>query len=149
MPPTERAAGKFYLFTQVEENGPPRAGRKTPAETGREGLWNAVKATYAAVFPVGHPCHDGALFGKVAQEGHPRSAEERLRKLHNHGAFAFPAEHKWKSVERHLREVHGVKVGGLFDSSVFPSSLSHPPAGGGWGRAGGWGGRTRLPLVCS
>ena len=40
-------------------------GRKTPAETGREGLWNVIKAAYAAAFPQDHPCHSGPVFGKV------------------------------------------------------------------------------------
>ena len=117
--PKARAAGKFYMFTQVEEDGPLQPGRKTPAETGREGLWNAIVATYRAVFsspvPV-HACHNGPAFGKVAQEGHPGSTEVKLQRLHNHAALAFPEEHRWKAVERHLREVHGVKVW----SSVYP-----------------------------
>ena len=115
--PSESSSGSYFLFTQVEEDGPPRPGRKTPEEVGREGLWLAVKAAYAAVFPEGHACHAGPLFGKVAQEGHPRSTEDRLKRLHNHGAFAFAADHRWRAVERHLRETLGVKVlgpAGLF-----------------------------------
>ena len=109
--PGATSSGKFYLFTQVEEDGPPRPGRKTPAEVGREGFWNALKAAYAAVFPQGHACHTGPVFGKVVQEGHSNSAELRLRRLHHHAACAFPAEHRWKAIERNLREVQGVKVG--------------------------------------
>ena len=108
--PAERQAGKFYLFTQVEEDGPRRPGRKTPAEVGREGLWSAIVTAYKTAFPPNHPCHGGPLFGIIAQEGHPNSTEFRLRRLHNHGACAFPAEHKRRAVERHLREVQGVKV---------------------------------------
>jgi hypothetical protein len=111
--PNDRYAGRFYLFTQVTETGPPRPGRKTPEAVGREGLWRAVVATYAAVFPVGHPCHTGPAFGKVVQEGHPNSTVQALVHVHNHGAFAFPADHKWKAVERHLRVVQGIKVGCL------------------------------------
>ena len=110
--PAERYAGKFYFFTQVEEDGLRRPGRKTPGEVGREGLWSAIVTAYAAVFPQNHPCHSGPLFGKIAQEGHPTSTEFRLRRLHNHAACAFPADHKWRAVERHLREVQGVNVRG-------------------------------------
>ena len=102
--------GKFYLFTQVEEDGPTRPGRKTPAQLGREGFWDAIKAAYAAVFRPDFPCHTGPVFGKIAQ-GHTNSAELRLRRLHNHAACAFPAYHRWKAVERNLREAQGVKVG--------------------------------------
>ena len=34
-----------------------RPGRKTPAQVGRQGLYEAVEATYAVVFPEGHACH--------------------------------------------------------------------------------------------
>ena len=108
--PANNSSGKFYLFTQVEEDGPPRPGRKTPTEVGREGLWLALKAAYAAVFPDSHACHTGPVFGKVAQEGHPKSAELSQRRPHNHGACAFAADHRWKAVEKNLREVQGVKV---------------------------------------
>ena len=111
--PSERAQGSFYLFTQVEEDGPPRPGRKTPQEVGREGLWLAVKAAYAAVFPAEHACHGGPLFGKVGQEGHPASTDDRLKRSHNHGAFGFAAEHKWRAVEKNLREVQGIEVRAL------------------------------------
>ncbi len=37
-------------------------------------------------------------------------SESQLRRLHNHAACAFAADHKWKAVERHLREVQGIKV---------------------------------------
>ena len=111
VPPGDRAAGKFYLFTQVSENEA-RPGRKTPEEVGRQGLYDAIAAAYGAVFAEGHPCHDGPLFGKVVQEGHASSTEPSLQRLHSHAACAFPAEHKWKAVERHLREVQGVKVHG-------------------------------------
>ena len=110
--PNERAAGSFYLFTQVSEDGPPRSGRKTPEEIGRGGLYLAVHTSYAAAFPQDHPCHSGPLFGKVAQEGHPNSSELTLLRLHNHCACAFAEEHQWRAVERHLREVQGVRVGG-------------------------------------
>lgn len=110
--PANNSSGKFYLFTQVEEDGPPRPGRKTPTEVGREGLWLALKAAYAAVFQQGHACHTGPVFGKVVQEGHPNSAELSRQRLHNHGACAFAADHRWKAVEKNLREVQGVKVRG-------------------------------------
>jgi len=47
----------------------------------------------------------------VVQEG-PASdtSVPALKNLHNHAACQFPAEHKWKAVEKHLREVHGIKV---------------------------------------
>ena len=106
----ENASGRFFLFTQVEEDGPPRPGRKTPAETGRQGLYEAIGRTYQAVFPEGNANKAGQLYGKVVQEGHSRSNVASMRRLHNHAACAFPTEHRWKTVERHLREVEGVKV---------------------------------------
>jgi len=110
--PPDNASGRFYLFTQVEESGPRRPDRKTPAEVGREGLYKAVVATYAAVFREGHACHTGPSFGKVAQEGHPNSSDPKEKNLHNHAACAFPADHRWRAVEKHLRETQGVKVRG-------------------------------------
>ena len=97
------------MFTQVTENEA-RAGRKTPEEVGREGLYRAIVETYSIVFPAGHPCHVGPEFGKVAQEGHPSSTFEQLKKLHLHAICQFPSAHKWKRVEQHLREVKGIKV---------------------------------------
>ena len=102
-------AGKWYLFTQVSEDIP-RPGRKTPEEVGREGLYNAIVDTYHHVFPPGHLCHTGPEFGKVVQEGHPNSTVAALKNLHNHAACQFPEEHRWKSVEKYLREQHGIKV---------------------------------------
>jgi hypothetical protein len=48
--------------------------------------------------------------GHVVQEGHPNSTELRLKRLHLHGAFAFPEPHKWRALEKHLRERQGIKV---------------------------------------
>ena len=79
-------------------------------EIGRQGFYNAIVDTYSKVFPVGHACHSGPDFGKVVQEGHPESTLAVCRNLHHHGAFQFPTEHKWKAVEKHLREVQGIKV---------------------------------------
>ena len=67
----ENASGRFFLFTQVEEDGPPRPGRQTPAETGRQGLFEAIGRTYQAVFPEGNANKAGQLYGKV---GKPLSA---------------------------------------------------------------------------
>ena len=60
------------------------------------------------------PVHAAPDFGKVAQEGHPNSAELKLQRLHFHEAFKFPSDHKWKAVERDTcvkskesRSVHG------------------------------------------
>ena len=97
------------MFTQVTEDQV-RIGRKSPEEVGREGLYKAIVETYAAVFPAGHTCHVGPEFGKVAQEGHPSSTIDVLKNLHNHAVCQFPSEHKWKRVEKHLREVKGIKV---------------------------------------
>ena len=105
----ERQASRFYLFTQVVGN-PPRSGRKTPQEIGREGLYKAIQTTYAAVFKSDHPCHSGPSYGRVGQEGHPSSSLVCMRNLHNHAALAFPADHKWKAVEKHLRAKQGIKV---------------------------------------
>jgi len=107
----DNASGRFYLFTQVSESTA-RPGRKTPEETGRQGLYQAIQRTYGAVFPQEHPCAGGPTFGKVVQEGHPASGIACLRNLHNHAACAFSQDHRWKSVEQTLREVEGIKVQG-------------------------------------
>ena len=78
--------------------------------TGRQGLYEAIQTSYAAVFPEDHPCAGGATFGKVVQEGHPASGMACLRNLHNHAVCAFPQNHRWKAIEKHLREEQGVKV---------------------------------------
>ena len=107
----DNAAGRFFLFTQVSESIA-RPGRKTPQETGRQGLYEAIQTSYAAMFPEEHPCAGGATFGKVVQEGHPASGIACLRNLHNHAACAFPQNHRWKAIEKHLREEQGIKVQG-------------------------------------
>ena len=71
------------------------------------------EGSYGAVFPAEHACHGGPLFGKVGQEGHPASTDDRLKRLHDHGAFGFAAEHKWRAVEKNLREVQGIEVRAL------------------------------------
>ena len=86
---------------------------------GREGFFNLLKAAYATAFPAPHPCHTGPLYGKVVREFHRDSGERRLRRAHMHAAVAFVAEHRWKAVERTLRENHGVKV-------VQNTVLGHP-----------------------
>ena len=105
----DKQSSRWYLFTHVTEDEQ-RPGRKSPLEIGREGFYNAIVDTYSKVFPVGHACHSGPDFGKVVQEGHPESTLAVCRNLHHHGAFQFPTEHKWKAVEKHLREVQGIKV---------------------------------------
>ena len=105
----DKDASRWYLFTQVTEDVP-RPGRKTPEEVGREGLYKALVETYSKVFKPQHPCHAGPEFGKVVQEGHPRSTVSALKNLHNHAACQFPSRHKWKTVEKHMREVLGIKV---------------------------------------
>ena len=107
----DNASGRFFLFTQVSESVA-RPGRKTPEETGRHGLYAATQTAYAAVFPQEHPCASGPTFGKVVQEGHPASGIACLRNVHNHAACAFPQDHRWKAVEKQLREVQGIKVPG-------------------------------------
>ena len=109
VPVADRQASRWYLFTQVTEDVP-RAGRKTPEEVGREGLYNTIVEAYHHCFPPGDLCHTRPEFGKVVQEGHAASTVEALRKLHNHAACQFPREHKWKKVEKYLREVKGIKV---------------------------------------
>ena len=69
--------------------------------------------SYAALFPEGHPCAGGPTSGKVVQEGHAGSGLVCLRNLHHHAACAFPQDHRWKTVEKQLREVLGIKVAGL------------------------------------
>ena len=105
----DNASGRFFLFTQVSESVV-RPGRKTPEETGRLGLYTAIQAAYAAVFAPEHPCASGPTFGKVVQEGHPTSSLACLRNVHNHAACAFPQDRRWKTVEKQLREVQGIKV---------------------------------------
>ena len=105
----DNASGRFYLFTQVSESIA-RPGRKTPQETGPQGLYEAIQTSYAAVFPEDHPCAGGATFGKVAQD--PASGIACPRNLHNHAACAFPQNHRWKAIEKHLREELSLKVQG-------------------------------------
>ena len=99
----DNASGRFFLFTQVSESVA-RPGRKTPEETGRQGLYTAIQTAYAAVFPEDHPCASGPTFGKVVQE------DNHAAIMHNHAACAFPQDHRWKAVEKQLREEQGVKV---------------------------------------
>ena len=105
----EKQASRWYLFTQVTEDEV-RPGRKTPEDVGREGLYNALVETYHKVFKPGHLCHVGPDFCKVVQEGHPNSTVDALKNLHNHAACQFPVAHKWKAVEKYLREAKGIKV---------------------------------------
>ena len=105
----DRAEGKYYLFSQVASRVP-IPGRKEPEDTTREELYAALVATYAAVFGEEHACHNGPEYGLVAREQHRESPVERSRKVHNHAACAFPAFHRWKAVEKHMREHHGIKV---------------------------------------
>ena len=95
----DRQASRWYMFTQVTEDQA-RAGRKSPEEVGREGFYKAIVDTYAVVFPAEHPCHVWPDFGKVAQEGHPSSTVDALKKLHLHAVCQFPSEHRWKRVEQ-------------------------------------------------
>ena len=76
-------------------------------------VYEAIQSAYAALSPEGHPCAGGPTFGKVVQEGHAGSGLVCLRNLHHHAACAFPQDHRWKTVEKHLREVLGIKVAGL------------------------------------
>ena len=52
------------------------------------------------------------IVDEVGQEGHPASGIACLRNLHNHAACAFPQNHRWKAIEKHLREKLGFKVQG-------------------------------------
>ena len=103
-----KAAGKFYLWSAVTERGPPRY--RTPDEIGREGLYRAIQAAYARAYPADHALHAGPAFGKVARELHRLSPVHRSRNPHLHAATAFLVEHKWKALERILREEHKIKV---------------------------------------
>ena len=71
-----------------------------------------IQTACAAVFAQEHPCASGPTFGKVVQEGHPTSGIACLRNVHNHAACAFPQDHRWKAIEKQLREVQGIKVQG-------------------------------------
>ena len=76
-------------------------------------MYEAIQVTYAAVVPASHPCAGGATFGKAVQEGRPGSGFACLVRPHKHAACAFPQDHRWKSVEKHLREEQGIKALGL------------------------------------
>ena len=103
----DSAHGKFYLFTMVRTNMP---GRKTPDEVGRRGLYEALVATYRAVFPADHECHNGPKHGLVARELHKHSPLQSRRQPHLHAAAELPKEHRWKMIERELRVRHRIKV---------------------------------------
>ena len=105
----ENASGKFYLFTVVTERGTARY--KQPDAIGREGFFVALKSVYAEVYPdAEHTLHSGPLYGMVARELHANSNLERSRNPHLHCATAFATDHRWKTIERLLRERHEIKV---------------------------------------
>ena len=109
VPAGERVASKYYHFTMLEVTGNP--GMKKPDDVGRQGFFEAIQRTYAHLYrDEAHPLHNGPAYGCVARELHARSSQEDRRKAHLHSPCAFPVEHKWKAVERHLREVEKIKV---------------------------------------
>jgi len=109
----DKVAGRYYLFTCMPTS---IVGRKQPAEIGRQGLYESVSRAYGAVFPSDHPCHHGPDFGAVALEPsmqeHGDASGEAARP-HLHAALQFSRDHKWKAVEKQLREVQGIKVGSM------------------------------------
>jgi hypothetical protein len=117
--PGDRAQGQYYLFTVVASAGTYRQ----PAELGREGLWSVVLGAYQKSFPVHHPCHSGPKYGKVAQELHHNDPDPAARLPHLHAACAFPARHRWKTVERVCREEFNVKAGSF--SQVLRAEDAH------------------------
>ena len=66
----DRAQGKYYLFTVSH---PHRSEYLVPETVGREGLYEAIRSTYAAIYPAGTPLHNGPDYGMVAQESHGHS----------------------------------------------------------------------------
>ena len=103
------------------------AGWRHPGEVGREGVWLLLCNVYTAVFPAAHPCRNGPKHGKCVREIHRHSPQPDSQRPHLHLAAEFVADHKWKAVERCLREQQGVKV----------QSNSSAAARGSWG-LGGW-----------
>ena len=62
--PCNAVSVKTPMFTVPRTDVP---GRKQPDETGRQGLYDAVKDTYNHCFPVGHACKAGPSYGMVAR----------------------------------------------------------------------------------
>ena len=84
---------------------------KKPDEVGRQGFYEAIVRTYTYLYPgADHALHNGPEYGCVARELHCQSPLECRRKAHFHCASAFAVEHKWKAVERYLREKEKIKV---------------------------------------
>ena len=105
----DRAAGKYYLFTVVTQHC--LAQYQRPDDIGREGLFTALKSVYAEAYPdTEHTLHNGPIYGIVARELHANSNVESSRNPHLHCAAAFSSEHRWKTIERLLRQRHDIKV---------------------------------------
>ena len=84
---------KVYLFT-------------THSDVAKPHLLAAVRAAYAAVFPVGHPNAAGPQHGTVARE----FGRRRPRRPHTHLAGEFGKRHRWKAVREELARTHGLQV---------------------------------------
>ena len=87
------AWGRVYLFT-------------THASVDKETLLAAVRASYRAVFPVGHLCAGGPKNATVARE----VGRRRPRRQHLHLAGECAARHRWKQVRDELARTHGIQA---------------------------------------
>ena len=106
-PAREDKRSKYYLITWTRTDV---AGRKQPAELTHQDFYREVKDAYKAVFSEVDVLHDGPEWAFVAREFHANSPIEQMRDAHYHMAAAFKREHRWLELERHLREVRGIKV---------------------------------------
>jgi hypothetical protein len=84
---------KVYLFT-------------THSDVTKPDLLAAVRAAYAAVFPVGHPNAAGPQHATVARE----FGRRRPRRPHTHLAGEFGKRHRWKAVRQELARTHKLQV---------------------------------------
>ena len=117
----DRSAGKFYPFTMSAVRPPTQYKRVD--DLGRQGLYEAIVAAYAAVFPAMHSCHGGPAYGVVVRELHKTSLIFGQRLHHLHAGCAFVAHHRWKLVEQHLREKQQIKVPGSRKPRVIEFSV--------------------------
>ena len=79
-------------------------GRVQPGDVSREHFLVRVREAYAAVFPVPDVLHGGPTHAYVVREPHHNHPLVHLRDPHLHLAGEWPRSHRWKKVEKHLRE---------------------------------------------
>ena len=98
---------RFYLVTMVWCSVPHYV---KPDSITRADFWGLICEAYRAVFPPENENHVGPNLGAVAKELHRNHEVHCMRHSHYHAACEFAVEHRWKQVERYLREHLHIKV---------------------------------------